>query len=189
MSVVSLILILFSSPGLSVDISGEAQDQNVLEEIEELRHLGLTVTDLLEVRELTETVSEEELQTLAELLESLPEHKVVELAEKSVKELDLLFSLQWNKSEARRRSKRSPSPFGLSLTADIRTQHISSQGWSSPGHLQTFPVPQSLRYGFPIPAGYYQQHSSSGYGYYGGAGAQPYHRGRYGRSVMDKDVV
>ena len=119
MSVVSLILILISRPCLNL----HTQYQNVLEDIEELHHLGLTVTDLLEIQELTQTVSQEELETVSEVLAGLSEDQVLALADKSSQELDLIINLQWNKSKARR--KRSPSPFGLTLTADIRTGLVS----------------------------------------------------------------
>ena len=183
MSVVSLILILISRPCLNLHTSGEAaQYQNVLEDIEELHHLGLTVTDLLEIQELTQTVSQEELETMSEVLAGLSEDQVLALAEKSSQELDLIFNLQWNKSKARRR-KRSPSPFGLTLTADIRTHHISSQGWSVPGYPQPFQAQTPVRW-FPVPR-LYQHHL----GHHTGVGPLLHHGGRFGRSVLDEDVL
>ena len=174
-----VILTLFAGTNLREDIAGD-----VLEDIEELHHLGLSVTDLQEIRELRQTVSAHELETLEEVLASLSEDQLGQLAEKSPQELDLIFYLQWNKSEARRRTKRSASPFGLSLTADIRTQHVTSQGW--PGGSHTFPPPLPLRYGVPVPTVFQHQQTTTGY-YGGGLGAQFYHGGRYRRSADMED--
>ena len=91
------------------------------------------------------------------------------------------LTLQWNKSKAR--SKRSPSPFGLTLTADIRTHHISSQGWSVPGYPQHFPAQTPVRW-FPVP-GLYQHHP----GHHAGVGPLLHHGGRFGRSVLDEDIL
>ena len=174
MSVVSLILILISRPCFNL----HTQYQNVLEDIEELHHLGLTVTDLLEIQELTQTVSQEELETVSEVLAGLSEDQVLALADKSSQELDLIFNLQWNRSKARR--KRSPSPFGLSLTADIRTHHISYQGWSVPGYPQHFPAQTPVRW-FPVP-GLYQHHP----GHHAGVGPLLHHGDGLGGAFWTK---
>ena len=146
-----------------------SEGQHFLESLEDLHHLGLSVTDLLEIQQLANTISDQELETLAQVLENLSEDQVLELSDKTGEELDLLFRMQ---TEHKTRSKRSP--FGLSLTANIRTQHFATRGW--------FPPPPTP-YGFPFAGDYHHMNQHfSGSSYHGLGGPAFYHGGRYGRS-------
>ena len=157
-----------------------SEGEHFLESLEDLQHLGLSVTDLLEIQQLADTISDQELETMAQVLENLSEEQVLELSDKTEEELDLLFRAQLKQET---RSKRSP--FGLSLTANIRTQHIASQGqgW--------FPAPPPPPpYGFPFAGQYHHQnHHFAGSSYYGVGGPGPVfsHGGRYGRSSGEDD--
>ena len=66
----------------------EDEGQHFLESFEDLHHLGLSITDLLEIEQLANTVSDQELKTLRQVLESLSEDQVLELADKTGEELD-----------------------------------------------------------------------------------------------------
>ena len=46
-----------------------AEQQNIKDQIEDLEQLGLSVADLLEVEQLTQTLSQHDMDTLAELLD------------------------------------------------------------------------------------------------------------------------
>ena len=163
----------------------EDEGQHFLESFEDLHHLGLSITDLLEIEQLANTVSDQELKTLSQVLESLSEDQVLELADKTGEELDLLFRMQGNKSKEKHKTKRSP--FGLSVIANIRTQHITTQGhgWLAPPP----PPPPPSPYGFPSPSEYYyhNQHFTGGSSYYGGLGPAFFHGGRYGRSTGEEE--
>ena len=145
--------------------------QHFLESLEDLHHLGLSVTDLLEIQELANTISDQELETLAQVLENLSEDQVLELSDKTGEELDLLFRIHEGEDLESGKHKTKRSPFGFSLTANIRTQHIATQAWLPP-------PPPPPPYGFLFAGEYhnYNQH-------YGLGGPAFYHGGRYGRST------
>ena len=74
------LLNLFINPDLCGDSVGQQDDSvgpvgdaveqhGIKEQIEDLQHLGLSVADLLEVDQLTQTVSQHDMDTLAELLD------------------------------------------------------------------------------------------------------------------------
>ena len=159
----------------------EDEGQHFLDSLEDLHHLGLSITDLLEIQQLANTISDQELQTLDQVLQNLSEDQVLELADKTGEELDLLFRMQGKKSKEKEKhkTKTKRSPFGLSVIASIRTQHIASQGWIPPP-----PPPPLPPYGFPSDYHYHNQpFTGSGSFYGGGLGPAFSHGGRYGRST------
>ena len=153
-----------------------SETEHFLESLEDLHHLGLTVTDLLEIEQLANSINDQELETLGQVLQNLTEDQVAELSDKSVEELDLLFRMQGNRSKKTKRS-----PFGLSLTANIRTQHFATQGWIP---LPPPPPPYAL----PFASEYLHQNQYfAGSSYYGGVGSA-FHQGRrYGRSTEEDE--
>ena len=155
----------------------DSEGEHFLESLEDLHHLGLSVTDLQEIQQLADTISNQELETLARVMENLSEDQVLELSDKTGEELDFLFRMQYQEKE-KHKSKRSP--FGLSLTANIRTQHIATQGWLPP-----LPPPP---YGFPFGGEYQYQNQHqhfTGSSFYAVGGPAFYHGGRYGRSTEE----
>ena len=159
----------------------EDEEKHFLESLEDLHHLGLSITDLLEIQQLANTISDQELQTLDQVLQDLSEDQVLELADKSKEELDLLFRMQGNKSKEKEKhkTKTKRSPFGLSVIANIRTQHIATQGWIPPPP----PPPPLPPFGFPSDYHYHNHHLTASGSFYGGGLAQAFsHGGRYGRS-------